>query len=119
MKMNNKQEKIELQETQARINAEIIQVLKELLAKAFCDLTAAPERESLEFKEIRALMKGIKTGAQLYSMGIATLIKHLGFSEYLNEYTRDLRKQNDQGGFALIDSLAPPPPETGKGGNND
>jgi hypothetical protein len=115
--MNNEQEKMKLQEeTQARINAEIIQVLKELLSEAFCDLTAAPERESLDFKEIRALMRGIKTGAQLYSMGIATLIKHLGFSEYLNEYTRDLRKQNDQGIFALIDSLAPPPPKTRKGG---
>jgi hypothetical protein len=119
MKMNNKQENTKLQEAQTRINSEINRVLRKLLTEAFCDLTAAPERESLDFREIRALMKGIKTGAQLYSMGIATLIKHLGFSEYLNEYTRDLRKRNDQGIFALTDSLAPPPPEARKGGKND
>jgi hypothetical protein len=117
--MNNKQEKTKLLEAQTRINSEITQVLRELLTEAFCDLTASPEHKSLEFKEIRALMKGIKTGAQLYSMGIATLIKHLGFGEHLNEYTRDLKKQNDQGIFALTDSLAPPPPEARKGGHTD
>jgi hypothetical protein len=115
--MNN--EKTKLSEAQTRINNEINRVLGELLREAINDLTTKPERKSLEFKEIRALMKGIKTGAQLYSEGIATLIKHLGFGEHLNKYTRDLRKQNDQGIFALIDSLAPPPPETQKGSKND
>jgi hypothetical protein len=117
--MTDTQEKKDMLKAQARINNEINRIFSELFKEALNDLTAKPKRNSLEFKEIRALMKGIKTGAELYSAGIATLLKHLDLDKYLVDYTRDLRKQNDQGIFALIDSLSPPPPETQKGGHND
>jgi hypothetical protein len=88
--MNNEQENIKLEEeherTQCKFIIELNQILAELLQSAIINLTAETKSDKLEFKEIKALMIGIRAGVELYSKGIATNIKYLERREYLIDY---------------------------------
>jgi glutamyl-tRNA reductase len=107
----NKQEKADLKKACARVSKELRQVCQKLLEQSMLDLVTDSKSKLLEFKEIRAFMKGLKTGAQFYSEGIVVILNDLTNEKGLHHLVTKLKELNDQQIFALIDSIAPPPPE--------
>jgi hypothetical protein len=110
----NKQEEKYMDKANDLANRKLRQVCQKLLHQSILDLVTDSKSNSLEFKEIRAFMKGLKTGTQFYSEGMVVIRKYLTDDKDIRRLIARLKELNDQKISALIDSIAAPPPEAQK-----
>jgi hypothetical protein len=111
--MTDEKEKPEAEEGFIRLHSEVNKKFDELLKQDMFYLTRTRKPKYFEFNEMRVLMKGMKSGAELYSAGIMSIIKNLNLEEFVIDYIGRLIKINDYGIFNLLDSFSPPPPRKG------
>jgi hypothetical protein len=91
---------------QTRINKKIRNKFSKLIEEAMNDFTKNVRRDTISLDEVNALTIGIHAGVKLYSSCIDIFITNIGFDKDTTLYTRNLRKQIDQGTFALTQHYA-------------